>query len=471
MRGIFAHIKRKPGSWLISSLAVFQLFWLIHYHEYHNGSYPWPFVSDGLGYYSYLPAIFVYGDTDLSWEWVENKEMRKYSYPPFIQYLGPYKSEKTGKWVMKYPPGMAIIHAPMFLLAHALAESLGHEANGMTNPYRFGGGITAIFWMIIGMSFLWRSVRLWYSAPIAALTVITYYFGTNYFHYVLSEPGMTHMYNFAAMAAVLYYTAQWYRQGKLKHIIGLGIALGFVALFRPTNALVILVPILWGIERPREKLDFLLAHWRQLLAGMLACFLVMSPLLLYWKMWGGSWIHTAYGPEQFFWHQPMISEVLYGYHKGWIVYTPLMLLAIAGFIFIRKKAPESFWGLLIYLLVNVYVVSCWWSWWYGGSFGMRALVESSAVIAPCMAATFAWFARKKWLYSLLGIILLTGIALNILQTYQYKKFLIDRADMTKTVYWDVFLRTEIPEGERYKINKNLVEPDSMRYWYYERDDD
>ncbi|MEZ4686798.1 MAG: hypothetical protein R3B47_12245 [Bacteroidia bacterium] len=121
---------------------------------------------------------------------------------------------------------------------------------------------------------------------------------------------------------------------------------------------------------------------------------------------------------------------------------------------------------MIYLLINLYVVSCWWSWWYGGSFGMRALVESSALLAPAMAASFAWFAKKTWRYALLGIILLLGMGLNVLQTCQYKDFIIDPADMTRKVYWDVFLRPNIPEAERFKIHENLVEPDSMRYWKY-----
>ncbi|MFK7971469.1 MAG: glycosyltransferase family 39 protein [Bacteroidia bacterium] len=463
MKGFFSHINKRQGTWLISSLMVFQLFWLIHFHEYHNGKWPWPFVSDGLGYYSYLPALFVYDDTDLDWEWTLDEEVRQYNYPPVIEYFGPYRSDETGKWVMKYPPGLAIVHTPMFLVAHLLAETVGHKANGFTNPYRLAGGLTAIFWMAIGLIFIWKFVRLYYDPPAAVLTVLTYYFGTNYFHYALVEPGMTHLYNFAAIAAVMYCTAQWHRHGRWKHMIGLAIALGFVALLRPTNAVIALVPILWGINNFKAKIAHLQQNWLQIAGGVLLCFVVMSPLLLYWKIWGGSWIFASYGHEQFYFDMPMIGEVLFGYHKGWFVYTPLMLLAFVGLFWVKKNRPEGFWAILIYLIVNIYIVSCWWSWWYGGSFGMRALVESSAVLAIGFAAFFHWCSQIRWRYAILGIVLLAGMGLNVIQTFQYKNFIIHPAEMNKEVYWDVFLRTHMPESERFHIHKNLTSPDSLRF--------
>jgi len=42
------------------------------------------------------------------------------------------------------------------------------------------------------------------------------------------------------------------------------------------------------------------------------------------------------------------------------------------------------------LAVNFWVVASWSQWWYGGSFGQRALVDSLPLVALGLAALFDW---------------------------------------------------------------------------------
>jgi hypothetical protein len=97
-----------------------------------------------------------------------------------------------------------------------------------------------------------------------------------------------------------------------------------------------------------------------------------------------------------------------------------------------------FWGIFIYTLLNWYVVSCWWCWWYGGSFGMRPLIESMVPFSFAIAAFLHWAFQAKWKQFLVVLILLMGTGLNGLQTYQYSYNCIHNFGMTRRAYWTVF---------------------------------
>jgi hypothetical protein len=133
-----------------------------------------------------------------------------------------------------------------------------------------------------------------------------------------------------------------------------------------------------------------------------------------------------------------------------------MLFSIAGFFFMRKKIPEFFSGSILFFLLITYVTLCWWNWWYGGSFGLRAFIDMYGLLALPLGCTFAWILdRRLWkkLVFLCLIFSLTGFSL--FQSYQYYTGSIHWDSMTKEAYWASFLKTYPPPGWHYL----LKEPD------------
>lgn len=65
---------------------------------------------------------------------------------------------------------------------------------------------------------------------------------------------------------------------------------------------------------------------RLLALGLAA--LMHLPQVLYWYEATGHWWVSAYADngEGFFCGQPRLGEILIGYRKGWLVYTPMILL-------------------------------------------------------------------------------------------------------------------------------------------------
>ncbi|RYD72715.1 MAG: hypothetical protein EOP53_21425 [Sphingobacteriales bacterium] len=163
--------------------------------------------------------------------------------------------------------------------------------------------------------------------------------------------------------------------------------------------------------------------------------------LLYWKLLSGSWLFDSYkGEGNFTFTSPHIFDGLFSYKKGWFVYTPLMLLAVAGFFWVKKFVPAALLALLVYFVINIYFTFSWNPWWYGGSFGMRALIQMYAIMSFGLASFLTFMFNKDWRKELAFLLVAACIYLNLFQTWQFRKGMIHWEEMTKEKYWDVFLK-------------------------------
>jgi len=234
----------------------------------------------------------------------------------------------------------------------------------------------------------------------------------------------------------------------------IALCLGLITLVRPVNILVGIIPLLWNGLRlplhPGRKVTSLLV------AGCVFL-LVLMPQLLYWHYITGSYVCYSYGDEGFNFAAPHIADGLFGFRKGWFVYTPMAAVAIAGLFSFRKSRPHVLLPVAVFLGVMIYVVFSWREWWYGGSFGCRPMVEVLAVLALPLAALInsVFTRRSRVVRFFLSCILCLVISLNVFQTYQYSMGLIHWDRMTGTYYRKVFGRVEFDRraNEQYLLKK------------------
>lgn len=81
-----------------------------------------------------------------------------------------------------------------------------------------------------------------------------------------------------------------------------------------------------------------------------------------------------------------------------------MLLAVFGLIPFWKQQKGLFPSIGLFLLLFTYITCAWSIWWYGGSFGARAMVQSYAFWLFPMAALAQWILSKRWLSIGFGIL-------------------------------------------------------------------
>ena len=102
----------------------------------------------------------------------------------------------------------------------------------------------------------------------------------------------------------------------------------------------------------------------------------------------------------------------------------------------------------------VYVLSSWWSWWFGGGFGIRSYIDMYGVLAIPIAATLSAGLKGKIpvkIASLSLVVLL--ISLNLFQVFQYRHRIIHYDSMTKKAYWSVFLKKRHPANFYQMLEK------------------
>ena len=141
----------------------------------------------------------------------------------------------------------------------------------------------------------------------------------------------------------------------------------------------------------------------------------------------------------------MMRAVLFGFRKGWFLWTPLAFTGLLGYLFYLKKNIFAFFSFTVFFLAVTYVLSCWWCYSYGSSFGAREFIEFLAFPAIGFVLLFRNLASKRAKY-ILGTVCILFVGLNQLQAYQYKHFILLWDDMNEEKYWKVFART----GNRYQ---------------------
>lgn len=433
---LFSGIDR-PLHFLVLLVALPCLFYMAQVRWEGTG---WRYCihSDGKGYYAYLPAIFIYGDTD--YKFVDYYESKYYDPGNYVSFA----ANVDGKIVNKYWIGTAAMIYPFFWVADFLAPILDYPDDGYSFPYQAAVSMAALCWLLFGVVMLYRLLKEFFQFEkfSVVVSILAFVFGTNLFYYVTAEPSMSHVYSFAALSGFLFYLSVYERNQSLRKLWTSAFFAGLLMLIRPTNVI-----LLFSFLVLFPDLKSLKSFFRQLFSSLffpLSVILVILAVLFlqlyYFHRVAGKWWVDSYVNENFNFLNPELFNFLFSYRKGLFVYTPLALVSMAGIsVMIKKSLYRGISGLTI-ILVYYFVLSSWWMWFYGGSFGMRAAIDSFPVLILFLAYFLDGLNQSKLKWLLYFLIFLC-LVLNIIQTYQYTHWILPWDNMTEEKYWKIFLRT------------------------------
>ncbi len=395
--------------------------------------------NDVVSYYEYLPAVFIFHDLDFKFA---DSLPKDFEGSVWAQ-TGP-----AGKPVIRMTMGLAMLWIPFFLLAHLSAHLLGVSTLGYSWPYSLSILVATLFYFTLGLLAVRKILLKYFNEIIVAVVLIMLVVATNLLHYVIVEPGMSHVYTFSLIAVFLLYTIKWLEKSSVLTTIFLGILAGMVVLIRPVNIFILLFPALAGIDSVQDFELRLLKNWKLILIAGLAAFIVVLPQLIYWKIQTGQFLFNSYMDEgKFYFLSPHVADGLFSYRKGWLLYTPLMILSVAGLFMMKQSVGLLYKPTVLFFILNIYVVFSWWCWWYGGSFGSRVMVDMYAIAAIPLAVAIDKILKLKWVvrgpvFAVFAFL----IFLNQTQMNQYRTSLLHWDSMTGKTYWAIFLRKTFPEG-------------------------
>jgi len=282
---------------------------------------------------------------------------------------------------------------PFFLGAHLIAPLLAYPADGYSLPYHKAIDLAAAFYGFVGLVFLYYFLRFHFHERIALLTVLLAFGGTGVFYYSMFDTGMSHVYSFALVSALLYVVN---RLGNAdisnSSMIALGALCGLVIAVRPVNALILLGLFIFFT---REQLSAI--GIRKIALALMAGSVILIPQVAYWIHLTGKPFMYSYGDESFSnLLTPKFINIWFAPNNGLFPYAPILVAALGGLIFLHKLGEKRKAVMLgLHFLAFSYVTSSWWMWSYGCSFGSRPFVDYVPLLTLPLGHTVQWGLSKS----------------------------------------------------------------------------
>ncbi len=278
-------------------------------------------------------------------------------------------------WVSKYPPGGALLAAPVL----AVADLLGLADPATKRNMLFYGKVAASFYTALSVAGFFLALRALAArspglAPAArsgaTVLALLYAFGSSTWS-TSSQSAWQHGFVEFALAWSLWRSLAGVETFRAQATLGLFLGLAFIS--RPTNLLLIAFAFLpWLAECRRRAL-------LGVAAGALPC---LAFFMAYGAFYFGTPFSTGYGPELVRFQKPLqegIPGLLVSPNRGLLVFSPVLLFAFPGIRRAWRKPRDETTVLLRFLSLGsltVLLLFAQWNAWDGGwCYGCRMLTD------------------------------------------------------------------------------------------------
>jgi len=384
--------------------------------------------SDGIGYYVYLPSAWLDRDLKFADE-----------YAVFFAYAGDATPE-TAFYLQRTPQGVppnqwaigpALLWSPFFLLAHLLALGLQVggipvAADGYGYLYQSTVLIGSILYAGAGIWLTYRYVLRWVQPQAALAGVLLVVLSGNLIYYMTAEPSMSH--GVSAFASALFFLL-WIKRRDRTDLLTptlLGAAAGLMALIRPQDGLLLVLPFLDrlpAVVRGMRTGDFAsLGQWLwAVVIAAIAALVVFTPQLLSWQIIYGSVLRSGYvyAGGSFNWLTPKLVEVMLSPERGLLVWHPVFLGALIGLgLLWRRDRRMSVLGFLV-VVMQWYIIASWTDWAQGDAFGGRMFIVCTPIFALGIGVLVEWVV-VRWSWRVAAVANMLLIAWNFLLFIEYR---------------------------------------------------
>lgn len=454
-------IQTKEGRWSWWTFVFLSAFVLLFRL---TNQYQQELAWDIFGYYLPLPATFVYDDVWLDDRtWVEAVNV-KYHLTDTIYQIS---STPDGKPMYFFFLGMSILLLPFFLIGHLSAFISGHPMDGFSLPYEEALVLGATLYSLLGLWYLRKWLLLFLKDSTVVWMLLLLVFATNYFVHGILKNLETVSFLFTGAAMVLYYTHQVHTQFKRKDLILLCVVLAFMTLIKPSECIFALIPLLYGVfdsDTRAKKWALIQDHKKDIGIAIVVGVSIVGIQMGYFfvktgKLFYDSYINAGVGLD--FTH-PHFFEALLGYRKGWLLYTPFMLLFFLGLPTFFKNQRTQFWSLILPFFIGLYIVVSWSEYWYGAAYSLRPLMAWYPFLFLVIGGFWEGIQNRKRMKVIVLIFSSLTVLLNLFQYWQLTQGILDPYRTTKEYYWATFLKTEVPkDAEKLKLVKRTFDGEAQ----------
>jgi len=351
--------------------------------------------NDGVGYYAYLHTVVVDHDLDFGNEYAALGGAGITYYPPLFQVR-----TANGRLADFFPAGPALLAAPAYLIALAVKPS-GEPQYGP--PFSWAFTLASLFYGLLALVLSYRLAGSLAGRRSALVAVAGVALATPFLYYLLYEPSYSHTFSAFSVSAFLYVWWRWRDHRSASGWLVLGLLGGLMGLTRFQDGPLLLIALL---DRPRRPW-FLLVF----AAGVLAGF---APQLAIDQYLFGGWLPNRPPGQQLDFFPGHYLQVLFSSQHGLFIWTPISLLALAGFAFIRDRRLLA--AFVLAFLVELAISGSAPDWNGDFSFGQRRFLALTPFLAIELAA-FAARIGERPAGALYGLLVAWNLLLMVQFTY------------------------------------------------------
>jgi hypothetical protein len=373
------------------------------------------YSSDEVQYFSYLRSLWF--DHDVSFE---NEYQYFYDHqvarsPDFHQTF--LELETAAHRRINYGTiGCAILWSPFYALGDAsarLMRAAGRDVavDGYSQPYlsavAYGSAFYGFAAIVLAIAAARRII-----GGYAFSSGLAVWFGTPLFFYMYVAPPFSHACSAFAVALFVTIWLNVRRTWTVAGALALGAAGALMAMVREQDIFFVLGPAVdFGLalikgQGTRDKGE---GKIRDKVAaaftGCVAFALCYLPQLIAYQALNGRPRPSPLVTRKMYWHAPHALQVLADTEHGFLFWTPLALLALAGLILLTAAPERAAVAtpkdegrrigacMLLMVALQVYVSGAVESWTVAGAFGQRRFVALTIFLVIGLAALRQWIHR------------------------------------------------------------------------------
>lgn len=314
--------------------------------------------GDGIYYFSWLKSVVV--DRDINFN-------NEFSYFNVISF-----TSSTGSLINKFSIGPALHWASTYIPLHEVFRGTGQEL-----PYQIAVALTSVLFGFTGLLLLYRILCLFHDERSSLATILTIAGATPFLFYGAIDTVNTHAIAFFSVSVFLSYVLS-----HSPNIFLAGILLGIIGLTRPMDMLtgLLVIPFVW------KRLPLLAV-------GTLIGF---APQLIIWYLQTGTMFVTPYGINQegFTFLTPHLIETLFSPVFGIFTTSPIVLLSFIGFFLPWKTIIFKKSALALTLMIAVYAISSWSTYWQGETYGNRMFLSFLPLASIPLSFFLSFLSRR-----------------------------------------------------------------------------
>lgn len=442
---------------VISVIILLGALYTINYNKKHDFLY-----GDAMGYYSYLPATFIYHNLQDMETLPPDKNLGHNVYT----YLREAKevSIKQGDehLVVQYTYGVALMEAPFFFIAHIYAKVTGQPADGYSNVYHVMLIFAHMLYVLLGCILIYKILRRYYTHTASILTIALIMLGTNLFWFTFRQQGMSHTPLFFLYALLMYITMLLHTHPKRYHFLLLGLIIGIITVMRPTDIICLIIPLLYGVynkETLRNKITLIKENSASIALAAVIFVIPIIPQMLFWHLTTGKYIYYSYGTQSFNWSHPEIIKGLFSFGNGFFPYAPVMIFAVAG-LFIMRNTRNWTGVFLLLLPAYIYIIYSWYCYNYINGLGSRPMIHLYPLLAIPLGAFVQYILRRgiavKILFAGISVFFIL-IMLNFSRLQAQNKYMSDEANFQ--FYTGMMLSSKMTYNNLVEYNIGEFQPD------------